>query len=106
LRFFAHPPGHPQQDDRARWPRPPPHSQTATFSSAPTRPATPRPTTKQRYLPAAKVGGVWVTTRSRLREFFDGKMAVAAETSVPATPSKALTPKRGKKHQHTEPAPK
>ena len=51
-------------------------------------------------------GGVWVTTRSRLREFFDGKMAVAAETSVPATPSKALTPKRGKKHQHTEPAPK
>jgi hypothetical protein len=52
------------------------------------------------------VAGVWVTTRSRLREFFDGKMAVAAETSVPATPSKALTPKRGKKHQHTEPAPK
>ena len=42
---------------------------------------------KQRYLPAAKVGGVWVTTRSR-------------------APSKALTPKRGKKHQHTEPAPK
>ena len=40
------------------------------------------------------------------RILIDGKMAVAAETSVPATPSKALTPKRGKKHQHTEPAPK
>jgi hypothetical protein len=59
------------------------------------------------YVPAGKVGNTWVTTRFRLREFFDGKIAAAAaaEKSVPA-PSKApsTAPKRGKrKRRHTEP---
>jgi hypothetical protein len=67
------------------------------------------PPARAGYVPAGKVGNTWVTTRFRLREFFDGKIAAAAadaaEKSVPA-PSKApsTAPKRGKrKRRHTEP---
>jgi hypothetical protein len=40
---------------------------------------------------------------ARILRWQDGRRR---RNHVPATPSKALTPKRGKKHQHTEPAPK
>ena len=64
---------------------------------------------EQGYLPATKVGRVWMTSRSRLRQFFDDKMAAAAaaaaETGMPAMPSKARALKRLGKRKHQQPEP-
>jgi hypothetical protein len=62
---------------------------------------------EQVYLPATKVGRVWMTSRSRLRQFFDDKIAAAAaaETGMPAMPSKARVLKRLGKRKHQQPEP-
>ena len=48
-----------------------------------------------------------MTSRSRLRQFFDDKMAAAAaaETGMPAMPSKAPALKRLGKQKHQQPEP-
>jgi hypothetical protein len=48
-----------------------------------------------------------MTSRSRLRQFFDDKMAAAAaaETGMPAMPSKAPALKRLGKRKHQQPEP-
>ena len=62
---------------------------------------------RSRRMPCA-TSAMW-TSRSRLRQFFDDKMAAAAaaaaETGMPAMPSKASALKRLGKRKHQQPEP-